>query len=44
MEQFLGLDLDKNFSCLPHLIPKAEDLARLWHAAEATQFSLHLGD
>lgn len=29
MEQLLGLDLDKNFSCLHHLIPKAEDLARL---------------
>ena len=29
MEHMLGLDLDKNFSCLHHLILKAEDLARL---------------
>lgn len=35
MEQLLGLDLDKNVSCLHHLILKAEeDLARF--AAEAT--------
>ena len=38
MEQLLRLDLDKNVSCLYHLILEAdEDLARLRHAAEATQ-------